>query len=141
MMRLSTSRPKRSVPSGWAGSPRSIQMGGISFAVMSPSVGLCGASTGANTAHTTSARRIVPANQGRSGLPARMANPRVQVAVEDVDAKISREVERAQHEHAGLDDRVVARGDGFQDEPPEPRPREHRFGDDGAAEKLHEEHD
>src|SRR6266536_1448155 len=138
MMRLSTSRPKRSVPSGCWDVPRSIQTGGMSFALMSPSVGLCGARIGAKTAHSTSASRTAPANRGRGGLRAGTADPRIQVAVEHVDEEVAAEIERAQHEHARLHDRIVARGDRLEDQPPEPRPREHGLGDDGAAEELHE---
>src|SRR5439155_11804943 len=141
MTRLSTSRPKRSVPSGCRPSPRSIQTGGISFWVMSPSVGLCGAKYGANTAVSTSADRITPGNQGSSRLGAGMADPRVEIAVQDVHEEVADEVERAQHQDAGLHDRIVARGDRLQDQPPEPRPREHGLGDHRAAEELHEQHD
>src|SRR5437879_11258343 len=44
-----------------------------------------------------------------------MANPRVEVAVEQVHAQIAGEIEGAQHQHAGLHDGVVARGDGLED--------------------------
>src|SRR5437867_7450937 len=141
MTRLSTSRPKRSVPSGCRPSPRSIQTGGISFWVMSPSVGLCGARYGANTAVSTSVTRIAPANQGSSRLRAGMADPRVEIAVEHVYEEVADEVERAQHQHAGLHDGIVARRDRLEDQASEPRPREHGLGDHGAAQKLHEEHD
>src|SRR6266540_621783 len=117
MIRLSTSRPKRSVPSGWSRSPPSIQIGGISFVVMSPSVGLCGARYAAKIAVRTRAPRTAPGNHGRSSLRARTADPRVEVAVEHVDEEIPREVERAQHQHAGLHDRIVAGGDGLEDQP------------------------
>src|SRR5216117_1327081 len=102
MIRLSTSRPKRSVPSGCSGSPRSIQTGGISFVVMSPSVGLCGARNGANTAVMISAARIAPGNHGSSRLRASMPDPRIEVTVEHVHEEIAGEVEGAQDEHAGL---------------------------------------
>src|SRR5262245_3849583 len=97
MTRLSTSRPKRSVPSGCPLSPRSIQNGGISFWVMSPSVGLWGARYGASTAVSTSAIRIAPGNQGNSRLRTRMADPWIQVAVQDVHENVADEIERAQH--------------------------------------------
>src|SRR5919201_5094498 len=103
-MRLSTSRPKRSVPSGCSRSPPSIQIGGISFCVMSPSVGLWGARYAANAAVQTSAARMPHENQGR--LRRVMADPRVEVAVQEVDEQVSREIERAQHAHAGLHDRI-----------------------------------
>src|SRR5207245_8465360 len=104
MTRLSTSRPKRSVPSGCSQSPRSIPTGGISFCVMSPSVGLCGARYGANTAVSTSAARITPGNQGSSRLRAGMPDPRVEIAAQDVREEVADERERAEHEHAGLQD-------------------------------------
>src|SRR6266851_3712167 len=139
MMRLSTSRPKRSVPSGCSVVARSIQTGGMSFVLMSPSVGLCGASTDAKSAQSTRAARTPPANHGSCRLRAGTTDPRIQVAVEHVHEEVAAEIERAQHEHARLHDRIVARGDRLEDQPPEPRPREHGLGDDGAAEELHEE--
>src|SRR5437867_5434189 len=141
MMRLSTSRPKRSVPSGCSGSPRSIQMGGIDFLTRSPSVGLWGARYGANSAVTTSAPRMRPANQGSCRLRGVMTNPRVEIAVEQVHAQVAGEIEGTQHQHARLHDRVVARGDRLEDQPAQSRPREHGLGDDGAAQELHEEQD
>src|SRR5215813_9697901 len=141
MTRLSTSRPKRSVPSRWSAFPPSIQIGGIDFLTMSPAVGLCGARYGANTAVTTRAARIAPANHGYCRLRAAMTDPRIEIAVQQIHAQVAGEVERAQHQHAGLHDRVVAGCDRFKDQPPEARPREHRLGHDGAAQKLHEQQD
>src|SRR5438045_1974861 len=140
MMRLSTSRPKRSVPSGCSVVPRSIHTGGMSLKLMSPSVGLCGARYGAKIAQSTSAARTLPANQGKVRLGAGTADPRVEVAVEHVDEEVPGEIERAEHQHARLHDRIIARGDRLEDQPPQPRPREHGFRHDGAAEELHEEH-
>src|SRR5215831_13229429 len=140
MTRLSTSRPKRSVPSGCSRSPPSIQIGGISFWVMSPSVGLWGARDDAKTAVSTSRKRTEPANQGSSRLRPGMTDPRIEIAVEEVHEEVAGEIETAQHEHAGLHDRVVARGDRLEDEPAEARPGKYGLGDDGAAQELHEEH-
>src|SRR5438132_10215040 len=140
MMRLSTSRPKRSVPSGCSVLPRSIQTGGMSLMLMSPSVGLCGARYGAKIEQSTSAARTPPANQGSGRLGAGTPDSRIQVAVEDVDEEVAGEVERAEHEHARLHDRIVARGDRLEDQPSEAGPREDGLGDDGAPEELHEEH-
>src|SRR5215831_4949846 len=117
--RLSTSRPKRSVPSRCSASPPFIQIGGIDFLTMSPSVGLCGARYGANTAVTTRAARIAPANHGYCRLRAAMTDPRIEIAVQQIHAQVAGEVERAQHQHAGLDDRVVAGGNRFKDQPHE----------------------
>src|SRR6266446_1532175 len=141
MIRLSTSRPKRSVPSGCSRSPRSIHTGGMDFCVMSPSVGLWGARYGANTAVKTSAARTMPGNHGSESLGTGTPDPRVEIAVQHVHEEVARQVERAQHEHAGLHDRIVARGDRLEDQPSEARPGEHGLGDDGAAEELHEQHD
>src|SRR5258705_1778117 len=116
MIRLSTSRPKRSVPSGFSQAPPSIHTGGISFLVMSASLGSCGASAGANTAASTSAPRVRPGNQGRC-LRGVMTDPRVEIAVEQVHEEIAREIERAQHQDACLHDRIVAHGDALEDEP------------------------
>src|SRR5260370_25760497 len=141
MIRLSTSRPKRSVPSGCSRSPRSIQIGGINFWVMSASGGLWGARTAANTAVRTSAPRTAPGNQGSSRLRADMTDSWIQVAVEQVHAEVCREIERAQDQHPGLHDRIIARGDALEDQSSQARPGEHGLGDDGAPEELHEEHD
>src|SRR3989454_628179 len=141
MMRLSTSRPKRSVPSGCSGLPPSIQIGGVDFLMRWPPVGLGGARDGADTAATTSAARTRPANHGSRRLRGDMANPRVEVAVEQVHAQIAGEIEGAQHQHAGLHDGVVARGDGLEDQPPQPRPREDGLRHYRAAEELHEQED
>src|SRR5437867_2490811 len=141
MIRLSTSRPKRSVPSGCSRSPRSIHTGGIDFCVMSPSVGLWGARYGANTAVKTSAARTIPGNHGSESLGTGTPDPRVEVGVQHVHEEVARQVERAQHEHAGLHDRIVARGDRLEDQSSEARPGEHGLGHDGAAEKLHDQHE
>src|SRR5215510_11651720 len=98
MTRLRTSRPKRSVPSGCSRSPPSIQIGGISFWVMSPSVGFCGARNAAKTAVNTSRASTDPANQGSSRLRPGMTDSRIQVAVEEVHQEVAAEVETAQHE-------------------------------------------
>src|SRR5712691_7670115 len=108
MIRLRTSRPKRSVPSGCSRSPSSIHTGGISFWVMSPAVGLWGARYAAKTAVRTSRARIAPENQGRLRLRASMSDLRIQVAVQHVHEEVAGEIEGAQHQHAGLDDGIVA---------------------------------
>src|SRR2546426_12486797 len=108
MMRLNTSRPKRSVPSGCSQPPRSVHTGGISLRVMSPSVGLCGASTGARTAVSTSASNTAPENHGRR-LKRSPPDPWIEIRVEHVHTEVAGAVERAQHQHAGLHDRIVAR--------------------------------
>src|SRR5262245_15667408 len=118
MMRLSTSRPKRSVPSGWSQLPRSMRTGGISFWVMSAAMGSCGARAGAKPAVSTSAARTEPANQG-SDLRGAMTDPRVEIAVEQVHEEVAHEIERAQHQHACLHDGVVTRRDALEDEPAE----------------------
>src|SRR2546426_10432271 len=141
MMRLRTSRPKRSVPSGCSHSPRSIHRGGISFWVMSPAVGLCGAREDANTAVKTSAASTRPGNQGTSSLAARMTDPRVEIAVQQVHEKIPGEIEGAQHQDSGLHDGIVTRGDALENQSSQARPREHGLRDHGAAQELHEEHD
>src|SRR5262247_408202 len=141
MTRLSTSRPKRSVPSGCSRSPPSIQIGGISFCVMSPSVGLWGARNAEKTAVSTSRASTDPANQGSSRLRPGMADSRIQIAVEEVHQEVAAKIEAAQHEDTGLHDRVVACGDRLEDQPAEARPREDGLGDHRTAQELHEEHD
>src|SRR5262245_66686575 len=105
---------------------------------MSAAMGSCGASTGAESAVTTSRASTPPENHG-SDLRGAMANPRVEIAVEHVDQEVPREVEGAQHQHAGLHDRIVARGDALEDQPAQARPREHRLRHDRAPQELHEE--
>src|SRR6266446_9973764 len=141
MIRLSTSRPKRSVPSGCSDVPRSIHRGGMSLAVMSPSVGLCGDRYGAKTAQTTSTPRMVSGNHGRSWLRTSMADPRIEIAVEHVDEEVADQIERAEHEDPGLHDRIVAGGDALEDQPAEAGPREHGLGDHRPAQELHEQQD
>src|SRR6266581_8098049 len=63
-MRLSTSRPKRSVPRGFSQVPRAIQTGGMDLRTILPSVGLCGASTGAHTAVTIKAANTTLGKRG-----------------------------------------------------------------------------
>src|SRR6266567_2217517 len=100
---------------------------------MSPAVGLCGARKSAKIAVRTSATRIAPGNQGSSRLRASMADPRIEVAVQQVHEEVPYEVEGAQHEHAGLYDRIVTRRDRLEDQPSEARPGEHGLGDHGPA--------
>src|SRR5512134_3283184 len=133
MIRLSTSRPKRSVPSGCSQSPRSIHTGGISLREMFPSVGLCGDRYGARIAVTTSARRIAPGNQGTCRLPAGMTDLWIEIAIQKVHAQVAGQVEGAQHQHSGLHDRIIAGGYLVEDQPALDRPGEHGLGDDGAA--------
>src|SRR4029450_577439 len=141
MTRLRTSRPKRSVPSGCSQLPRSIHTGGMSFALMSPAVGLCGARYAAKMAVTTRAARMTPANQGRSRLRASMADFRIQVAVEQVHEEIPDEIEGAQNEDARLHDGVVAGGDALEDQPSQARPGEHGLRHHRATQELHGEQD
>src|SRR5881628_109653 len=108
---------------------------------MSPAVGLCGARKSAKTAVRISTTRIAPGNQGSSRLRASMTDPRIEVAVQHVHEEVPNEVEGAQHEHAGLHDRIVPRRDRLEDQASDARPGEYRLGDYGPAQELHEEHD
>src|SRR5207245_3562529 len=94
-----------------------------------------------NTAVKTSAARTAAGNQGISRLRASMADPRVEVAVQQVHEEIPSEVESAQHQDPGLYDRVVTGGDAFENQSSQARPGEHGLRDHGAAQELHEEHD
>src|SRR5437667_138341 len=85
--------------------------------------------------------RTVSGNHGSESLGTGTPDPRIEEAVQHVHEEVARQVERAQHEHAGLHDRIVARGDRLEDQSSEARPGEHGLGDDGAAEELHEQHD
>src|SRR5687768_13870574 len=72
MMRLSRSRPRLSVPSGYSQLPPSFQAGGILLADSVCSMGSCGASTGANTAVSTINRnRLTPTRPAVSRLSSR----------------------------------------------------------------------
>ena len=104
--------PEAVGPERMLGSPRSIHIGGISFLRMSPSVGLCGARTRRQQPPSPPARREpAAANHGSRAYARSMADPRVEVAVQQVHEEVAGEVEGAQHQHARLHDRVVARGD------------------------------
>src|SRR5262245_60794301 len=124
MTRLSTSRPKRSVPSGCSQVPRSVHAGAISFCVMSAAIRSRGARTGARTAVSASAVRTEPANQGNC-LRGAMADPRVEITVEKVHEQVADQVEGAEYQHAGLHDGIVTRRDALEDQAPETRPGEH----------------
>src|SRR3989454_12738521 len=102
MIRLSTSRPKRSVPSGCSRSPRSIHTGGMDFCVMSPSGGLGGARYGANTSGKTGGARTVPGDPGGGSLGTRTPDPRVEIDVHHVHEEGARQVWGAQTRAAGL---------------------------------------
>src|SRR5207244_8377465 len=66
------------------------------------------------------------------------ADSRIQVAVEHVHEEVAGEIERAEHEHARLHDRIVARADRLEDQSAEARPREHGLRDDRSEEHTSE---
>src|SRR5256885_16589774 len=107
MIRLSTSRPKRSVPSGCSRSPRSIHTGGMDFCVMSPSVGLWGARYGANTPGKTSAAGTMPGDHGGESLGPGPPDPRIEGAGKHVPEEVARQGERAPNTNTGLPGRVA----------------------------------
>src|SRR2546422_362263 len=82
-----------------------------------------------------------PGNQGSPRLSAGMADPRVQIAIQQVHEEIPGEVEGTQHQDPGLHDRIVARGDAFEEQSSQARPGEYGLGNHRASQELHEEHD
>src|SRR5688500_20315221 len=108
-MRESTSRPKRSVPSGW------LALGGANICAAATAVGEYGATVSARAP----ARMIRPSTAQaltKSGLraarpsPTRSATsePRVERRVEQIDAKIEQHEDPGVQQDHALDDGLVA---------------------------------
>src|SRR3990170_369772 len=63
----------------------------------------------------------------------RVADPRVDEGVAHVDDQVHEDEDERQHQHAALDDLVVASDDRLVDPASDATPREDRLGQDGAA--------
>src|SRR4051812_17782342 len=70
--------------------------------------------------------------------PPRQSDPRVEVAVEDVDHEVDQHEPGRDHQYRRLHDAVVAVGDRVDEQPPDARPREDGLDDHGAAEQRAE---
>src|SRR5712691_44167 len=66
------------------------------------------------------------------------ADAGIEDAIEHVDGEVDHDEERGRDEDHALHDRVVAVVDRLDGQAPHARPREHRLGDDGAAEERAE---
>src|SRR6058998_1003480 len=147
MTRLRMSRPKSSVPSGW------FRLGACRRSVDFILMGSWGASTGASRAVAMSTKMSRPPS-APSGLPrttrktvptalvledmlGRLSepDPRIEEAVNDVDGQVQDDDARGQEQVDALDDRVVAPGDGIEQELPHAREDEDALHDDRPAEE------
>src|SRR5687768_10339712 len=123
-----------------------------------PRVGSYGATKGANTAANamlpTRSAPVIVSFEGRGiravragsgkviGGLAMRPHARVEHRVHELDQQIGRDHGERRDDEAGLQQRVVAGDDGLEDEPPQPRVREHRLDDDRTAEyKAHAQHE
>src|SRR6185503_4610436 len=147
MTRLRMSRPKSSVPSGW------FRLGDCRRSVDFILMGSCGASSGARSAVATSTRMSRPprtpsgllriTRNTRASEPVlndmrkRLAepDPRVEEAVDHVDHQIQNDDARGQEQVDALDDRVVAPGDGVEQELADTGQDEDALHDHSAAEE------
>src|SRR5262245_5050138 len=124
--RLRRSRPNSSVPRGCP----AVKM----------AAGSRGASHGATRAST--AITITRARPKRAAALRRntrttsvIADAGVEHRVEEIDDQIDHHEGGGDEQHAPLHERIVARLDGPHHHGAEPRPREHRLGQDGTAEE------
>src|SRR5687767_11610993 len=129
--RVSTSRPSASRPSGWAPS------GGRSRSSSVVASGSPGATNGAArpARHIASSTSAPARAVNRPRALRRIAEPRVEHAMDQVRRGVGEEIGERDREHAALDQRVVARVDGLHDEAAEPGPGEDGLGDDGARQE------
>src|SRR5678815_493958 len=159
MSRLRMSRPSLSVPRRWAELPPSCHTGGLRRLASDPFNGSWGATYGANAAGMTSrnmriesattgyrrASRKAFAIRGRayqgSDLtvivaiemsPSSVANPRVEVRVQDVDQEVRHYEDRGEHDHDGLDNLIVPSSHGVDGQEAGPWPGEDALGHDGS---------
>src|SRR5262245_43960279 len=75
------------------------------------------------------------ARMNASDPSARVADPRVEIAVQEIDRQVDGHEERRDEQDGALGQRVVALVDRPQDEPPHTRKREDLLDHDGAAEQ------
>src|SRR5262245_19679471 len=157
MIRLRTSRPMWSVPRMNSELPRVSHAGGRYRRRKLPTSGLCGAGTSANTAvHTSkikipnemsgSPRSLAALRRDRestagcavnvsvgvmTGLLS-IANPRINVGVENVHDQVDTNNRQASHEYSGLHDWKIPERDAFIGQPANPGPGEDGFDHQGA---------
>src|SRR4030095_8734241 len=141
--RLRRSRPNSSVPRGWP----AVRMGASRRAVSMAS-GSRGASHGASTAST--AMMTTRPSPKRAALLRRnirttsvIADARIEDGVEEIHGEIDQHEGGGDEKHPALYQRIVAGLDSPHHHGAEPRPREDRLGEDGAAQEeadLHAEH-
>src|SRR5262245_15890677 len=86
-----------------------------------------------NAAPPTASARVRRAR--RAGTRSARADARIEEAIDQVDAEVDHDEQDGRDEHGALHDRVVAVVDRLDRQAPDARPREHRLGDDGAAEE------
>src|SRR5215470_3323817 len=141
--RLKRSRPNSSVPRGCP----TVKMGASRRAVSMAS-GSRGASHGATRASTaiTSTRarpKSAAALRRNMRTTSVIADARVEHRVEEIDDQIDHHEAGGDEQHTPLHQGIVARLDGPHHHGAEPRPGEHRLGEDGPAEEeahLHAQH-
>src|SRR6185503_11900982 len=156
-MRLSTSRPNGSVPSGKAvegaciriGNPRSLRLNWY---------GSRGASTGARLATTISPRMTTaltapsgfcrtsrhplahtrptakPGAAGGANVSA-VTDSRIEPGIAQIDEQVGDDDDGSKEQHRALDQGVVAEQDGVEHQAADPRLQEDELHDDGAAEQ------
>src|SRR5262249_51310679 len=141
-VRLSTSRPKRSVPKGGA------RDGAVRASDALIRVGAWGARAPASAASSTMAATIpVPKSTSRFRSAGRRArrqsdaasaipDARVDPRVDQVDQEVGDHEERADEQDGPLDERVVPLEDAPQEESPDAGQREDLLGDDHAAQQV-----
>src|SRR5262249_43475744 len=152
MIRLKTSRPMWSVPRMYCEVPRASHAGGRYLKRRFPTSGLCGARKSANTAVKTSKLRRPSAMTGapRSLAATRpqkdrttgrwasisvgaitgllsIANPRINVGVENVHQEIDRHDRHPAQDGGRLHYREISKRDAFIGQPANPRPGENRL--------------
>src|ERR1035437_8206988 len=138
LMRLSTSRPRLSVPSRCSMLPPSAQAGGLKAAPRSSALGSNGARSSPPIAAAITRARISAGIQGKPLVRAKpnsraangrgmgmaagsaMADTRVDQAIAEIDEKVGEHEQNGGKQDAGLDDREVAGEHGFEDEAFEP---------------------
>src|SRR5438477_3075589 len=131
MVRLSTSRPKRSVPNGCA------LDGALSASAIFISVGSYGVTTLAKIASTTMVTTMpAPNRTSRLRSVSAIADPRVEVRVHEVDDEVRNEEEPADDEDGALHERIVTLKDGPQEQSPDAGQREDLLRHDRAAEQV-----
>src|SRR5215471_17175332 len=85
-----------------------------------------------NTAPPAASARV---RRVRLGARSARADARIEEAIDEIDEEVDRDEQQGRDEHGALHDRLAAVVDRLDREAADARPREHRLGDDGAAEQ------